>query len=178
MGVRDPTVPQSDDAELAADLIRLLRIIGPLGRLSVADVVVPVVNMGDVVTRTITVLQPAFRATDVFSNALLTAPAAGTILADTGPLPAGIYDIQLLMVTNSANLFNGGFVFQHRDAANAANIAVWHHLERTGGQDQAFKYDYAFAYEIALDERLRVATNAASTAGRVWTATIFARRRT
>ena len=178
MGARDPTVPQSDDADLAADLIRLLKIIGPLGRLSVSDLVVPVVNMGDVVTRTITVLQPAFRASDVFSNALITAPAAGAILADTGQLAAGVYDVRLLMVTNSANLFNGGFVFQHRNAANAANIAVWHHLERTGGQDQAFQYDYTFAYEIALNERLRIAVNAAGAAARVWTATIFARRRT
>lgn len=94
MADRDPRLPQSDDETLLADLIRTLRIIGPLGRLNIADIVIPTVSLGDVRT---TGLQPVFTGQHIFSNGVKTAAPAFTRHADTRALPAGDYDVQLII---------------------------------------------------------------------------------
>jgi len=154
MAERDPNVPQVEDPETAADLIRLLRIVGPLGRLSVSDVVVPVVNMGDVVTRFVTVVEPGFRATDIFSNGFILNAATNAILADTGALPAGTYDIQLQMSSN-ADEASTGFMVQLRNAANSATVVEWPYAMR-GGILNTIIADMTVALEIGANERLRI----------------------
>jgi len=173
MGVRDPTVPQSDDPDLAADLIRLLRIVGPLGRLSVADVVIPVVSMGDVATRTITVLQPAFRSTDLFSAGLLVAAAVDTVHADTGPLAEGTYDVVIhISPQATTNMF---WRVVHRDAADAATLMEYRPAAPAGASGSMVQ---TFGYELALNERLRITNTTAFAAGEGSSAWIFLRRRT
>jgi len=170
MGVRDPTIPQIEDQELEQNLIRLLRIIGPLGRLSVADMVVPVVSMGNVVNPTVDILQPSFRSTDVFGGSVL-APGINTVLADTGQLPAGVYDIFVAMESTTAG--SSRFQLQHRDAANAVNLMTADFV--TG--IQRGPWSFPLAYELVTDERLRILNIDASTAGQFWSAQIFARVR-
>ena len=178
MAETDPNTPQVVDPELTVDLTRLLQIRGPLGVLNVLDTIVPVVNMGDVVTRTVTVLQPAFRSSDIFSAGLVILPAAGAILADTGALAEGTYDIAVTMA-GGILLANARVDLEIRNAANTANLAVWTHLY--GGFGSGFNqvgWSYTFALDLALNERLRAINIVAVITGAESAhATIFARRR-
>ena len=172
----DPTVPQVVDPERTVDLTRLLQIRGPLGVLNVLDTIVPVVNMGDVVARAVRVNQPVFGSSDIFSINLQTAAPINTIHADTGPLPEGDYDIILIGHVQSTIALN--WEFQHRDAANAANLALWFDgtYANTVGSGQFVRQ--TFAYTFGLNERLRVLNLTALPAGHTSYAAIFARRRT
>lgn len=172
----NPNVPQAVDPEVLVDLTRLLRIRGPLGVLNVLDTIVPVVSLGDVVTRTVTVLQPAFRSTDVFSNGQQVNQAINTILADTGPLPEGVYDVLVQMASDSSTAL-ASIAMEHRDAANAVNLAIWDHILQMPTADTRIWPPYTFAYELALNERLRLRQTVAGTAARVFEGVIFARIR-
>lgn len=173
MAEEDPNTPQAVDPETATNLVRLLQIRGPLGVLNVLDTIIPVVNMGDVVARTVAVLQPSFRSTDVFSAGKQVGAPAATVHADTGPLAEGIYDVllQIPETTNTSIVWD----VEHRDAANAANLAVWSTIisGTTGG-----RFKQRFAYEFAANERLRILNEGGVAAGVTSVAFIFARRRT
>lgn len=56
-----------------------------------------------------------------FSAGLLTAPGAGTVIADTGAQPAGTYNL-IIWVCGSNTAASRDFYLQRRNAANAANI--------------------------------------------------------
>ena len=178
MAEPDANTPQVIDPERVVDLTRLLQIRGPLGVLNVLDTIVPVVNMGDVVTRTVRVEPAAFRSSDVFSNGVLFTPATNAILADTGPLAEGIYDI--ILSGSSTGSANAGHAFsvEHRNAANAANLAIWSYLMNTAAGDAITFPTVHFAYEFALNERLRVFNVIAFAAGETASVVVFARRRT
>lgn len=168
----DPNTPQVIDPERVVDLTRLLQIRGPLGVLNVLDTIVPVVNMGDVVTRTVTVLQPAFRSTDVFSAGEQNGAPLNTVHADTGALPEGTYDIFLdvsPVITDSLR-----WKIQHRNADNTANLAEWSHLVVSGS---GAPYQQGLGYEVSINERLRILNGGALLVGVFSLATIFARRR-
>lgn len=174
MAERDPAVPQSDDQDLQADLVRLLQIVGPLGRFNVADIIVPVVSMGDVVTRTIESRTRAFRSSEVFTEGRQTAAPLFTLHADTGPaLTAGIYDLMVHIA--ACNTPNTPWDIEHRDAANAATVVSWNaNTTNQGGVG----LDQSFAYEFALNERLRIRNALAIGVGIFSAAVIFARLRT
>lgn len=176
MAEPDPNTPQVVDPERVVNLTRLLQIRGPLGVLNVLDTIVPVVNMGDVVTRTITVLQPAFRTSDVFSNGYISNGAPSAILADTGPLAEGIYDI-LVQATGNTNVSEQRIVVQHRNAADNATLAEWAHNLTIIAQGNNPNLDYALGIEFADNERLRISQVLLGSPGQGLTATIFARRR-
>lgn len=171
--------PVADDPELTVNLTRLLNIRGPLGLLKVLDTVVPVVSLGNVVQPIVEINQPAFRSTDVFSNGVLVAPAAGTVLADTGQLAAGTFDVQYYV---SAMDFLGTrqLDFEHRNAANAANLAIWSFLFFNAVENQTKQWGpFNMGYEVALNERLRIVVGAVAIGAAIpVVATIFARRRT
>lgn len=177
MAEPDPNTPQVVDPERVVDLTRLLQIRGPLGVLNVLDTIVPVVNMGDVVARSVEVRQPAFRSTDIFSAGVLQAPPVGTVLADTGALAEGIYDIRLIMTTNSAGTFTDTIQVQHRNAANTANLAAWDFVVVIATSDNAQYRQQEFAYELGLNERLRIINVKVGQAAKIFACTIFARRR-
>ena len=172
----NPTVPQAVDPEVAVSLTRLLQIRGPLGVLNVLDTIVPVVSLGDVVERTVTVLQPSFRSTDVFSNGIQINQVAGTVLADTGQLPAGVYDVMLQMAGDN-NEANQRVAFEHRNAANSTNLATWDYLLHMNVDDTKSWGPFHLAYELAVNERIRLVQVEAGQISRSTDGVIFARIR-
>lgn len=175
-----PGTPEVDDPILIADFIRALSIKGAIGRLRVLDVVMPTVPIGNVLAQNVTVLNPSsapvFRSTDVFSAGTQVAPAANTVLADTTALPAGVYDV-IITLGDTAVTVNSSFVIQHRNAANAANLMTIPIIGGSGAGPSGTT-TVVFAYEIALNERLRVLNEIAGLAARRFAAFIFARLRT
>lgn len=168
--------PVVNDPILLVDFLQLLSVKGNVGKLRVADVVLPTVSLGQVSTPAIQVRQPAFRSTDVFSNGILSGPAANAVMADTGQLEAGVYDVQTIITPNTGTITQR-FAVEHRDAANAANLAVWNWLHAGTPAGGAGVY-WSLGYEFAANERLRIINLVASNAGETVAATIFARRRT
>lgn len=168
--------PEVDDPLLVADLLKLLKVKGAIGRMQLADIVLPVVSLGDVVTPSIEIRQPSFRSTDVFSAGAQTGPLAGTVLADTGPLPQGIYDIALQMSTNEGSSANT-FALQHRDAPNTANLMESPYVAGVTNFAGPIIWAFPFAYEFGANERLRVVNVLVGTAGLRYMAVIFARLR-
>mgnify|MGYP000120314713 CR=1 FL=1 len=171
----DPTIPQVVDPERTVDLTRLLQIRGPLGVLNVLDTIVPVVNMGDVVPRSIRIQQPSFRTTDIFGGRFFSGVAADTILADTGALAEGDYDLIISMTSRSSAALQH-FNVEIRNAANTVNLAVWSHSMRMVTADSIF-LTLTLALVLATDERVRVLQRVANVAGEASAVVIFARRR-
>jgi len=171
-----PGTPEVDDPLLLADLIRLLSVKGALGKMQVADIVLPVVSLGDVVQPTVEVRQAAFRSTDIFSAGMQTAPAANTVLADTTALVAGTYDVKVLLSAAVGASNTERITLEHRDAANAANLATWDSIMFDAGQD-AVLLEYNFGYVFGFNERLRAINPLIVGAGQTVNAVIFARLR-
>ena len=170
----DPGRPQVVNPELSVDLTRLLQIRGPLGVLNVLDVVVPVVSLGDVVTPSINIRGPTFRSTDIFSAGFQAAPPVNTVLADTLALPAGIYDVVLQF--SYVETTTQAVRFQHRNAANAANLMEMDFLTDPNAAYVGPQM-FPFAYELATNERLRFIITGAGAVGSFYTSVIFARIR-
>lgn len=166
----NPRVPQVNDPELEAALNRVLRIIGPMGKLNVADTVVPVVNLVDVTTPTILVETPAFTTGEQFGGAEISGPVAGQIFADTLGLTAGTYDV-IVILGNTDNSSDKSFTIQHRNAADSANLFEWHMPMSSGN------YDLKYSTIFAQGERLRVLLGATASPTSEWSAAIFAKRR-
>ena len=172
MGEIDPTKPQVNDPEVEAELIRVLSIVGPLGKLDVIPAVLPIISMGNVVQQTVEVRSPNFRSTDIFSAGIVTGGAAGTVHADTTALQAGTYD--MIYVISPTATTGPEWQVQHRNAANAANLAQVRHITVPGATAPIIM---TLAYEFALNERLRILNGLVMAGGEVSNATIFARRR-
>jgi hypothetical protein len=171
----DPSRPQAVDPEVHADLVRLLQIRGPLGVLNVIDAILPTVSLGTVVPTDVNIRSPIFRSTNVFSAGRKPAPAANSVLADTGPLPGGIYDVITMMNVNESG--QSSLFFQHRDAANAANLMALDVDVGTGLGVHGFD-QLVLSYELAVNERLRfIKSAAAGNVGSQYTCIIFARLR-
>lgn len=152
MAPREPLRPQLDFPQLTADLIEQFNLKGQVGLLDFLDQVRPVIIIG---TRgdglPVTVTAQSFTTAQVFSGSVLNA-VAGTVVADTGQLPEGTYDIKVGFSNTMDAGGTGIFTLEHRNAANAANLASWPYVWRTGNQ-YADNWDYAM--EFATDERLR-----------------------
>lgn len=174
MAEPDPGKPQVTDPDTVADLIRLLAIRGTIGFLDVADIVIPTVSLGSVVQQTVRVDQPAFRSTDVFSAGQKSGAGVNTVHADTGQLPAGTYDL-ILLIAGLDTVSRTQWVVQHRNATNAANLMTFP-LDGAS-KEAASTWDIRFGYEVAVNERLRVLNVIAFAAGQKSAATIFARIR-
>ena len=61
---------------------------------------------------------PPYGVTDIFTTGVQVAPAAGTVLADTGPLPIGAYSIQFVVEAEET----ADHTIQWRDALNVASL--------------------------------------------------------
>jgi len=108
-----------------------------------------------------------------FTAGVLAAPAAGTVMADTGAQNAGTYQLFIFIsagdggVSPSANL-------QRRDAANAAN--VWEQrIFGVGSGPTGLSGVQPFSLRVILrdPERIRVTVNAAAGAGSGYHASIW-----
>lgn len=85
------------------------------------------------------------------TNGDLSAPADLTILADTGPLAAGVYAVFVTAgQTNAGN--SAGFRIQRRNAANS--VTIWETLDALKAAD-AGKY-FQFTCRLEVNERIRV----------------------
>ena len=175
MATPDPNKPQVTDPATVADLARILSIRGALGVLDVADIIIPTISVGALAPLEVAIRTPAYRSVDVFSAGLQTAPGAGTIMADTGALPAGVYDVLISWNGREDNIATN-WSLQHRNAANAANLMAMILVTQIAAGAFAAN-TLAIGYTLANNERLRVITNTATTGGRIFSATIFARIR-
>ena len=154
MAVDDFNKPQSQSSELVAELISALQVRGRIGKLDISDVVSPVYLVDGSATQ-LPGLQgePVFLPAEIFSGSAI-APGVSIAIVDTGQLPAGTYDLKLYWQIAIASGNPPGFLsWQHRDAANAANIWT---------QDIVASFDVAdswsFATTLQTNERIRLLT--------------------
>jgi hypothetical protein len=81
-----------------------------------------------------------------------TNPTTATILADTGVLPGGIYQVFVLVGCSVAAKFS----LEHRNASNDANVSDTMVIRAAAGQTG----QYAFKFSVNHNERLRIAPQA------------------
>lgn len=176
MPPRDPSKTQLDNPELLAALISELQIIGQIGLIDFVPAVNPVFIVGSR-GLSINVEPPVYQSAEIFSGATQ-APAVNAIIADTGALPAGDYDIFCNIAGSgiSAAVFSA-ITLQHRNAANAATLAtLLATSHNASGNVPVFGSLPLTGYQLALDERLRVIMLLGNLTGGV-TASIGVRRR-
>ena len=128
--------------------------------------VVPAVLVGGTVSF-VAAPTPPYRVPDVFTEGEQVAPAAATVLADTGPLPVGVYSVVMVMSAGESNRFD----IQWRNAGNSANLAQIRIRIVTQG---IFTFTSRFNVEND-NERFRILNVAAGTVAIDYNATILAR---
>lgn len=86
----------------------------------------------------------------VLATADSIAPAANAVIADTGALPEGVYDIDIAIACADTAGVGKGIVVQHRNAANSGNTQV------LGGTSAACSDTIHLTdYMVAANERIR-----------------------
>ncbi len=173
----DPNKPQATDPVTVADLARVLSIRGSLGVLDVLDVIIPTISVGSLAPISVTVLEPAFRSSDVFSAGVQTNAAANTVHADTTGLPTGTYDVRFTISPTTGLVGPVEFDIEHRNAANAANLAVLGRVLMGTAVDFARTFQMSIGYELVQGERLRILNLTGMGAGNLSYADIYARIR-
>jgi len=127
MARRNAAQPQVIDDKFVDDMVRDLKVVGSVGVLNVADGIIPVYLLGQRTAFQLNLATPAFEAANTFSDGAQTGTTAGDIMADTLDLPAGQYDIELLLDGDHGNAFQwkfewlnlaGGFKVQHNFFTN------------------------------------------------------------
>ena len=164
MPSRDPSAVQLDFPLLVAELIEQLQLTGTVGLLNFIPEVRPIFIVGSrpgapTVTSSPIIYLPA----EVFDTTVLN-PVANTIFADTGPLPAGDYDVIAYGSVAATAVVNPDMLeLEHRDAANAVSVSSWWVPSLA---NSAIIGRFEFALTLALNERLRFRNNQAAT-GRI-----------
>lgn len=153
MAERDASKVQLDFPQLTADIIAALRLTGTLGLFDMSDVVIPTISVGNIRPTTVTLIPPAFTSAGIFSDTT-TAPVLNAILADTGPLPSGDYDV-IVGFSQMNNTNTSNVEFQHRNAANAANLAAWPNVLQLNANPVSNLMPLKFGYTLAFNERFR-----------------------
>ena len=174
MAQRDGLRPQIDFPQLIADVIRDLNVRGPLGVLNLSDEVRPVFIIG-ARGLTVTANLVDFDSSQVFSGDA-SLPVASTVVADTGQLVAGTYDLLLQLSSDIQVGSNDPIRVQHRNSGNTATLATLLSLYCRGGAvSDGQSFVPLIGYRIALNERIRIlspSTNATSggCSGQIWAA--------
>lgn len=83
-----------------------------------------------------------------------TAPAASAVIADTGPLPAGTYLVEVRMSGSCVRTAGKQLEAQHRNAANAATVNILHTTPGEPAETETFRI------VLAANERIRVVVGA------------------
>jgi len=158
MPPRDPTRTQLDNPELVRDLIAQLEIIGQIGLLDFVPAVNPVFIVG---SRGLSITNdpPVYEPAEIFDGTAA-GPAANTVVADSGALPAGDYDIWANLGTaGQANAGTFAIVaLQHRNAANAATLATLLQIVVNTNGQRGFGSLPQTGYRLAINERIRAIT--------------------
>ncbi len=153
MAPRDPNKVQLDFPVLVADLIDQLSLTGAVGVMEFSDVVTPVFLIG---SRGITFGSelPDFASSEVFFGSVVSA-AANTVIADTGQLAAGTYDITAFMTKSASSTLSTPALLQHRNAADNATLATLASQPMSGIHDEVIGVLPLMGYQIGLNERIR-----------------------
>lgn len=96
------------------------------------------------------------------------APANNTILADTGALAAGVYNVTIIMASDDIAPSSAFVALERRDAANAANI--WSQLFVTGS---TLNPVLTLRVNISLNERIRARKQVNSSAATTYQVSIW-----
>ncbi|MBI4598008.1 MAG: hypothetical protein HY737_06380 [Candidatus Omnitrophica bacterium] len=151
------------------DLVRDLELKGELGELTIGPEVFGVVVL-DSLESFVASPQKPNRVGDWFTAGEQIAPAANAVLADTGALAVGVYDVDVFITHNEPG--SNRFVLQWRDAANAANLTL--QTIRLAEQRSFIHFHLVLEIETA-NERFRVLVLAAGGAGVQYQASILTR---
>ncbi len=114
---------------------------------------------------------------DIFSAGKQGAPAGNVVLADTGQISAdATLDLVIHFAMNGTDPGNEKYEVdvQHRDAANAANVAT---LRVFTGNSKDGPAIFVITYNVLTGERIRVINLLAGAAGTQYSSTIWARAR-
>jgi len=165
MPPRDPSKIQLDFPQLTADLIRDMRLVGVLGLLDFNPTVQPVFIIGD---RDLSVdaVAPVFGSAQIF-NGHASAPVVATVIATTGQLPAGEYDVWAELSNVGVSPGTSHMELQHRNAADAATLAVLADVPSSGVAVGVSSQVPMVGYTIAANERLRAVIVGANNTGAV-----------
>ncbi len=145
-------VPQLNDPQLEADLLRVLSIRGPLGKINIVDAILPVVLMGTVRPFDFQVLQPSFDVAAVFAGAT-TNPGISAVIVDTGQLPAGTYDVKINVSYATAGSVLGFLQLQLQRGAIPATVASWN---IPVGATETHTFESSFAFDLFELDAFRV----------------------
>lgn len=106
-----------------------------------------------------------------YASGSAAAPAGSAVIADSGALAAGTYDVLVEMACQDTTAVGHGMIVEHRNAANAAT------LKSLGGCSAPDSHTVLVArVVIALNERIRViAGPAAGTASSQYVALVAVR---
>lgn len=102
----------------------------------------------------------------------LVAPAGAAVIADSGALAAGVYDVDICMAAADAAAPGKGILIQHRNGANAATTNILGSCAAGSSNQVNLK-----GYVLLANERIRAVTMAqAGAALSEFAATILIRR--
>jgi len=133
---------------LFEDILRRLGVNRPTRPFTLDGNILPVILVDSGVSF-VAAPTPAYGVVDIFSAGVITNPAAGAVMADTGPLPVGSYTVQVLFSIGEAAIED----FEWRDAANAATLVS--HSFRNG--TALGTLEFSTRLEVAnANERFRV----------------------
>ena len=174
------------DPELIANIVQQLNVKGALAPFDISEIAFPVFDIGrlagltgiqkvatpgsETAVRVGTAAGAHLVSADPpadpgdFTNSTDASPGAGVVLADSGPLAAGLHLITGEFTYNGAA--QESIQFQWRNAANAVTLAFWHIFPR---QDQDRSSIRAFIADVSANERFRWIAIVATTAATVET---------
>lgn len=178
MAERDPNKPQLDFPQLVADIITELRLTGQVGLLDFLDKIRPVYIVaarGGALN--VVASAPVFTSASRTGGASIS-PAVNAIIADTGPLPAGDYDIFAMLTVQGVMNVIGSVQLQHRNAADAATIGTLMNIGMTVTHQANTIALPLIGYTLGLNERLRVQVALGTVTGQVGTTIGFRLRPT
>lgn len=178
MPPRDPSRPQLDFPQLVADVIADLRLQGTIGLLDFVPSMQPVyIAASRAGSLEVVALDPVFEVATIFTDVTVIA-AAASVLADTGQLPAGTYDVKAFLAHEAGIVAGVSSIAQlaHRNAANTANLSDLDTGLFSDGAGLITIRDWKYSTTLAENERIRFATGVTITQGTLMT-TIMAKRR-
>lgn len=115
-------------------------------------------------------IRPLFDTPTLWISGSASAPLAGAVIADTGPVAAGDYHLLADIGISDSLTAGAGAVLQHRDAANGATL---HQVVIPAGRVDEVEWPRVPIVPIVANERIRVISNLAGGVGSLYTANIL-----
>jgi len=106
---------------------------------------------------TIAALEGAAPGAQTWASVKSAAPAANAVQATTGPLPAGTYDFEIILLASDTVAVGKGLVVEHRNAADGATLQTLGGIAAPDSRQISLK-----GVTLALNERIRVIAGTAA----------------